>query len=129
MSVQFRAPFPGVTTVCVLPNPRLGDSEANTDTVSLRRSMNGTKRTYVKSSTRRKLLLEFRLSREKAHEWINFVRSYHSTQLLYIDHLARTWSGYLMNNPVELETFARGVGSASHGERVSMTIEFEGEEI
>jgi hypothetical protein len=128
MSVQLRAPFPGVMTICVLPNPELGDSEANTDQVSIRRAMDGTKRTYVKSSLRTKMLLEFRLSREKAFELINFVRSYHSTQMLYVDHLARTWSGYLMNNPVELETYARGVGSTA-SERVNVTLEFEGIEV
>jgi len=127
MTTELRAPYPAIETITVLPNPAFGDSEALASSVSIRRSMNGTKRTYVKKNGRRRLLLDYALSRAKAHELIRFIRQYHSTRLGFQDHLDRLWQGYLIGNPLELETTRRGNGANPACERVSIRIEFEGE--
>ena len=127
MTTELRAPYPAIETITVLPNPEFGDSESLTNTVSIRRSMNGTKRTYVKRNARRRMLLDYTLSREKSLELILFVRQYHSTRLGFQDHLGREWQGYLINNPVELETVRRGNGVSNSSERVTVRLEFEGE--
>ena len=129
MTTELRAPYPAVETITVLPNPAFGDSEALASQVRIRRSMNGTKRTYVKKNGRRRLLLDYTVSRQKAIELIRFVRQYHSTRIGFLDHLGRLWQGFLVNNPVELETVRSGNGHQCDSERVTLRIEFEGESV
>lgn len=128
MSVFLRAPYPSVQTTTTLPNPLLGDSEGATVEVATRRTLDGTLFTYVKTKhDRRRLHLNFRVTRTKGLEVYEFIRSYHASPMLYYDHLDRIWLGYIMNNPFEFVTDSTWKSERyPHGEMMTFTLEFEG---
>jgi len=128
----FQAPYPGLQTTSLLPNPKFGDSENLTDEVSTKRACDGTLYTYVKRKERRKLSWTFRLTRNKGLEVRAFIQSYFASKVLVTDHNGRKWVGNFTNNPFEFETNRRAAPAITpmpRGESPRITIEFEGEEI
>ena len=128
MSVIFAAPYPAIQTTSLLPNPILGDSEQTTVEVQTRRTLDGTLYTYTKTKLgRRRLVLNFQVTRMKGLEFYEFIRSYHGYEMKYIDHLDRTWVGYIINNPFEFTTSARAASKRyPYGMKMEFTVEFEG---
>lgn len=116
------------SVVTQLPSPQFSDSRALQHDVNVKRTLNGSRRTYVKHKPRRRFLWQFSLSRMKALELRAFVECFHSELMTIVDHCDETWSGYLTNNPFELDMVSRALGSASNGiraERVQVTLEFQ----
>lgn len=129
---EISAPYPGLQTTTILPNPALSDTEGLTDAVISKRAMDGTLYTYVRTKNgRRKMQWTFRLSRNKGLELIAFLRSYFASSIHVVDHNGRTWVGNFTNNPFEITT-ERKAGPAiqgwAKGESQVITLEFEGEE-
>jgi hypothetical protein len=125
------APIPFNETTTVLPNPLFGDSEGATSNLNVVRSINGKRRTYTKTKDRRKLIWDFRLTRNKALELFEFYKSYNANQIFVEDHNGRKWFGFIINNPVEIEMARRGTPNRQNwptGEQVQVTIEFEGKQ-
>ena len=123
------APFPAIEVTSVYPNPEFSDGEGITASVIPRIARDGTFRTYVKTTNlRRRLLWEFHLTRPKAFELKEFYRVYFASKIKVTDHNNRVWVGNIMNNPVEVR--ADGAGGPDvdvlRGERMSVTLEFEG---
>jgi len=81
-------------------------------------TMDGQLHTYVKSSQRRKLILQFKLDRMKGLELRAFLRVFYSSQIKLTDHLGVVWAGYFTVNPFDFST-----GSA---ELQDITLEFQG---
>ena len=128
MSVRLSAPYPTIQTHSFLPNPQLGDSQEPTNEIQVRRALDGTLYTYVKSKlSRQRLVLNFKITSAKASEVWEFVRSYHGSQIQYIDHLGVSWVGYIVNNPFEFTFSEKWTTSCDPvRELVDITIEFEG---
>jgi len=124
------APHPLIQTTTVLPNPLFGDQEASTGSINILRSINGVRRTYVKSRAgRRKFKWDFSLTRNKALELLEFYTSYHSHIIFIEDHNGRKWLGNITNNPFEIEMNKRGLPARQGfavGETCSASMEFEG---
>ena len=128
---QFAAPYPGIQTVSLLPNPTFSDTEALTASVSAQRATDGTLYTYVKTkSGRRKLSWNFQLTRLKGLELRAFLLSYFASKVKITDHNGRIWVGNFTNNPFEFDAQSRAAPAMSdvRGETQSITIEFEGVE-
>jgi len=128
----FQAPYPGLQTTTVTPNPEFGDGENLAVEVAIKRAMDGTLYTYVKRKGRRKLQWTFGLSRNKGLELRAFIQSYFASKILVTDHNGRKWIGNFMNNPFEFEIDRRSapaIAPMPRGERQRITLEFEGEEI
>jgi hypothetical protein len=109
-------------TVTYLPNPEFGDSEALLSEVKKKRAVDGTLYTYIKTTDRRKLLFQFKLTREKALELYAFFKAYHSTTISLIDHNGIEWVGKFTSNPFDFEDGGRD-------EQQEIQFEFEGEEV
>lgn len=110
----------------LLPNPQLGDGEAPRDTVQLRRAMDGTVYTYVRrTGDRRELDYEFFITRMKALELIEFIRSYQSWPIQLTDHLAQVWVGNITTDIVDMEMTDRAPDKPGN-EMVTVRIQFEG---
>jgi hypothetical protein len=107
----------------VLPCARLGDSQAYTGTMTLKRTMTGDTYTYVKRSQTSKLKYLFWLGRQKGLEFRDFIISYNSQLITLLNWKGETWYGFFSSNPFELVTAERWQNA---GERVDVTIEFEG---
>lgn len=126
MSFLLQAPAPDIQTTSILPSPVFNDSESKRASVSLRRSMNNTKRSYVKSSTRSRVSYSFNLARMKGEELRNFILAYYRAKLRWTDHLGDVWEGYFTINPFEFSGAGRAAGSPG-SETVDVTLQMEGE--
>ena len=130
MAFTFVGPYPLIQTTTVLPNPQFGNSEGTTGSLNILRTVQGDRRTYVKSrGGRRRLQWDFVLTRNKALELLEFYRSYHAQIVFIEDHEERAWVGNIINNPFEIEMTRRGLPTQQNwpvGETCIVTIEFEG---
>jgi hypothetical protein len=128
---QFQAPYPSLQTTSVLPNPRFGDSEGLRAEVKIKRAMDGTRYTYVKRKSGRRMLWTFKLTRNKGLEMRAFIQSYFASTIKVTDHNGRVWVGKFGNNPFEFDTPSRAapaIAPMPRGENQVITIEFEGDE-
>ena len=108
----------------VLPCPLFGDGENISSTMSLRRSMNGATRTYIKTNNRRRLTYTFRiLNRAKSLEFIDFVKKHNSDKIKLTNWKGEVWDVSFLTNPFDFVHTGR---SAPCGDRVDINIEFEG---
>jgi hypothetical protein len=125
-----QAPYPTLQTLTVLPEPKFSDAMNLTDAVIVKRAMDGTRRTYVKTKGgRRRLKWTFQLTRNKGLELRAFIQSYFASKIYVLDHLGRNWVGYFTSNPFELDTPERGAPARPpllRGEVQAIELEFEG---
>ncbi len=127
-----QAPHPSLQTTTILPNPRFGDSEGLRVEVVVKRALDGTRYTYIKRKMGKKLQWTFNLTRNKSLEIRAFIQSYFASTIVITDHNDRKWIGNFVNNPFEMSTERRAAPAISpmpRGESVTITIEFEGDEI
>jgi len=126
MTVRFGAPYPTMQTFSYLPNPEFGDLEGGRTSPVIMRAIDNTRYTYVKAKDlRKRLQLQFTLTRAKALELRAFIVSYYRSRVQLVDHLGQKWVGYITTNPNEFETTGRAAG-APGDELQSIQIEFEG---
>ncbi len=103
------APLPTIAAKIYLPNPQFGEGEGHTVQVIPKRSWGGTLYTFVKTkNSRRKFSFSIQMSRLKGEEFKRFLLMYHKDQLRLIDHLGRSWDGWITSNPIEFSTTTRG---------------------
>ena len=104
-----------------LSDPEFGDSIGNVVQVKSKYTMNGDLYTNKKTSTSKKMIFSFNLPRGRALALIEFIKSYLSSRIKIEDHVGKIWSGYIITNPIPLETEV--------GEYGSIGFEFEGEQL
>jgi len=110
----------------MLPNPQFGDGEALRDKVDMRRAMDGTSYTYVRrSDDRRQLTFDLPLTRMKALELIEFIRSYQASKIQLTDHLGQVWVGNITTDVAEFEMSERATDKPG-GESGTVRLQFEG---
>lgn len=128
MTVRLAAPYPAIQTITYLPNPEFGDLESLTNSMTLKRSINGVRYTYTRAKDgRKRLQMRFVLTRTKALEFRAFLYAYHSTQISLTDHLGQVWIGYITTNPNEFENVSALLHvSAAGTTTANIQIEFEG---
>jgi len=130
MSFKIEAPYPALATTTILPNPQLQDSVGSTGSIEIKRSMNGTKYSYVKSrDARRRLLWTFLLSYDKVLELQAFYDSYNSNQIKVTDHFDVVYRGYFTSNPFDFETLRRAASLPGANTIHQIQVEFEGFQI
>jgi hypothetical protein len=133
MSFTISTPYPHNQTTIVLPNPLIGDSEAHTSEVIVKRTMSGRAQTFVRrKNQRKKLTWSFRVTRNKALEVREFFRSYHGSKMRIIDHEDRSWTGFVVTNPIDIDIPKRGHPGgegyqtiSGSGETCEFTVEFQ----
>jgi hypothetical protein len=122
--VLLQAPFVSPESSILLPCPLFGDGENLSSTMSLRRSMNGATKTYIKTNSRRRLTYTFRiLDRDKSLEFINFVKKHNSDKMKLTNWKGEVWDVNFLTNPFDFVHTGR---SAPCGNRTDINIEFEG---
>ena len=126
--ILLEAPWPGIQTVTVLPNPQLNDSENQKFELEIAYSTDGTVYTYVKDKEDSRLVYSMRMSRMKALELREFLRLYSAEQMRLTDHNDVKWSVYLVTNPFSFATTKRAMNSPGNAD-VEITLELEGQPI
>lgn len=112
--IQLDAPYslPVVTTL--LPNPDNGDEEAVDPSVSFRRTMNGTRYSYVKSSDVRRLTYNFsNVGRGKLIEMQEFYKAHAADEIRLTDHRGDTWRLRFVDSEVSFSTERRSFDAGS----------------
>ncbi len=104
-----------------LPNPEFGDSIGDKISINSKYTMTGDLYTHKKTNSLKKMLFSFQLPRGRALALIEFIKSYHSSKIKIEDHVDKIWSGYIITDPLPLETEV--------GEYGSIEFEFEGEQL
>jgi hypothetical protein len=122
MSTFISAPSPSNKVTIALPSAQLGDTTATEQDIALQETMTGVVYTYVKSNTRRKLVLTFRLTRMKSLELQAFLRIYYRAEWKVVLYDNTVWTCKLLNFPVQFKTFSRAGGQPG-GEMVEVTLE------
>ncbi|NJL72805.1 MAG: hypothetical protein HC888_15215 [Candidatus Competibacteraceae bacterium] len=105
--MRLQAPYPNIQSTLLLPEPMFSNVEASQPDVSIKRSMNGTKRTYVKPSSQSRLNYVLRLSWQEASILKQFVTLYIGKEFLLTDHEDVQWVVSMTRNPLEFTTIAR----------------------
>lgn len=123
--MMLQAPYPAIETTSILPNPEFSDVQTGKSEIQIRRSMNNTKRTYVKSSTRELLSYTFSLTRGKSLELQAFIEAYYRFQIKLTNHKAEIWVVNIVNNPFEFTGAGRSA-SVYGQEYVTIPLELEG---
>lgn len=109
-----------------MPNPKLGDAEGLQVEITPKRALDGLLYTYVKTKNgRRKFSLAFTLTRSKGEEFRRFLLMYGTSEMRLVDHLERSWDGYITSNPIEFSTASRGSPGGGNA-LMEVEIEFEG---
>jgi len=97
---EFRAPYPGHKVTSTLPRHQFDDPRASEASVQIKRNMLGDVWTYKKSSDRTRLVLPFKLTREKSLELENFLKAYHSAHIHVTLFDGSEWDAELIGQPV-----------------------------
>lgn len=116
--MTLQAPYPLIQTTTVLPSPELADTVNAQQTLTVSRSINGTRYSYVKKPGLKKLVYSLVLDRQKAEELKAFVASYYRAPLLLTNHKGEKWSVYFTSNPFDFAVQGR--------ESVKIDLEFQG---
>ena len=124
--ITLQAPYNLVSTAIVLPTPLFDDSENLVSNMTLRKSMNNTMYTYVKTSRNRLLRYTFRLSRMKALELQAFVRLHNSDYIKIENWKGEVWKARLTLNPLE---FVQNSRFSPTNDGTDISLEFEGVKI
>ncbi len=104
-----------------LPDPEFGDSIGNVIQTNSKYTMTGDLYTHKKTNSSKKMIFSFNLRRGRALALIEFIKSYLSSKIKLEDHVGKIWSGYIITDPLPLETVV--------GEYGNIEFEFEGEQL
>ena len=96
-----------------LPDPEYSDRIANQVSITSQYTMTGQLHTHKKTNDRYKLFYTFSMPREQSSALMAFLMAYLSTELVINDHLGYAWKGYIITNPLPLETVSGEFGTVS----------------
>jgi hypothetical protein len=107
----------------VLPCPLFGDTQNYSGEMNLKRTMTGDVFTYVKKTSTEKLKYTFEIGTYKALELRDFLVNHSHEVLSLLNWKGETWIVFIVNNPFE---FTKNSRWQPKGERITITLEFEG---
>lgn len=130
--IMLKAPYPNFVHTLILPNPKLGDSYTLVREVDVKRSLNGTPFTYVKTSNSIRLIYQIEITRAKSLELKDFFSLYGGTRLLLTDHNSISYIA-VCNSEINFQNFKRAWYSPDDAkgssESLIVDLEFEGQPI
>jgi hypothetical protein len=109
------------TSKILLPTPNFSDAQALLSSINSRKSMNGTRYTYVKRSNSHRLRYVFTLARGKSLELRNFIKQNNTSKLRLHNWKGEAWDVKIVNNPFEITVNSRN--------SLEAVIEFEGQRV
>jgi hypothetical protein len=121
--MTLQSPFEGPETIITLPKPLVGNTENIMSDMLLKKSMNGFKRTYIKTNLNRRLTYTFSMTRDKGLELENFFKLHNGHIMRLTTWEAEIWKVNLITNPLDFNQPRRG---AVCGPQVEIDLEFEG---
>ena len=112
--------------VIVLPPALFGDSIQNIGHIDIKKAMDGTTRSFIQGTTRKKLTYQWKLSHLKAYELRQFVSRNMSEIITITD-----WNGIMYKTKITLNPFEFGNQGVYEKDRefAEVSMEFEGVKI
>lgn len=120
--IILQAPHNLIQTTSIFPNAQLGDTLSPMGDMNLLRMMDGTTRTYIKSTDRLRLTYVLNLEREKAAELLEFYYAYNDQPVRLTNWLGEVWVVYFVEDSLDVQILKRG-------ERCSVQLVLEGDKI
>lgn len=120
--IILQAPHTLIQTTSVFPSAELGDTLSPKGKINVQRAMDGTTRTYIKSTTRKKLVFNLSMTREKSIEMREFYFAYNDQPIRLTTWDSDVWVVYFMDDRLNIEIPKRG-------EFCNLQLVFEGEKI
>lgn len=130
--ITLMAPYEAPTYSVLIRNPELSDGIVLDVGSTFWKAMDGTTYGYKKTSSLKTHHLDFReLTRRKTLEIIKFISDSAGYFVKYIDYNRIVWRGVIINNPIDVATYARGKGYYDTERRESgeLTLEFRGKKV
>jgi len=112
-----------------LPKPDFNDTNALKVGVLIKRSRDGTRRTYTKANKSESLVYTFTISQLKGLELKDFINNSFNKQIMLTNWKGETWLVNFINNPFQFQTPGRYGPIGTLRERNTVTLEFEGKQI
>ena len=106
--IILQAPYESIQFTTILPNPEFSDTINNEVGISVKRSMNGTLYSYVKTSDRKKLIYDFNMTREKSLELLEFIKVYHYYNIKMTNFKGEVWNVKLITDLHDLTAITIG---------------------
>lgn len=106
--MRLEAPYPALELGVSLPSPQFSDVESRLPNILIKRSINGTRRTYVDPSVTFRLAFTFILRRHVALALREFIQEAFASKIKLTDHNDVQWVGYLTSNPFEATSAGAG---------------------
>ena len=130
MTMILEGPFPGISQALILTSPEHSNTEGKDQSIQLRKSINSTRYTYVKSSNRKRLEFSWTsLGRGKLVEIQEFHKLFAGNHIKLTDFRGDVWDLIFANEP-NLTMQSRSVNSgAARKESGSISLEFLGVQI
>jgi hypothetical protein len=124
--VLLQAPVGAIEAAIVLPNAIIGDTQNITSDFDLKIAMDGTKRTYLRTTNDQVLRYTFRMNRLRALALLEFVETFGADLIRMTNWKGEVWHVYLTTNPVEFVETSRG---SPCGANTDVDLEFTGVKI
>jgi hypothetical protein len=106
--MRLKAPYPGIQTITILPEPELGNEESLLDEIKFDIMMDNTRQAYKKTTNDRSFRYTFILTIAKMFELQAFVEAYIADLWEIEDHHNKRIRGYCTSNPLVLTQARRG---------------------
>lgn len=116
--ITIHAPFPGTIGILEMPNPELDDSVVARIEIKIKKAMDGTRQTHIKTTGRRIFEYSFILTQLQFLTFKVFYNTYIDKQWKIIDHNNITIQGYIQTNPLTFTAAGRN--------KILLSIAFEG---
>ena len=120
--IILQAPHELIQTTTLLPNPILGDEESPALDMALRRAMDGTVYTKIKTNSRSQLTYNFELTYLKALELEAFITAYYVENIRLTNYKDEVWVMKISTDPFDKTV-------AKRGEITTVSLRFEGVKI
>ena len=117
--IVLQAPHELIQTTTLLPSPKLDDTRMIKSSSTLKRAMDNTSYTYVKTNTRYRLSWQFELDRGKAIELQEFFLAYCKFNVRVTDWRGEVWVVNFTEETLTITPFL-------NGELCTCTVELEG---
>lgn len=107
MSTTIEAPFPTTKVTMILPSVKLDNTRTPESTITVKRTMLGGTKTYVKTSDRVTLTLPFQVTRQKELEINAFLKIYQGAPWKVTLFDGSEWQANLVGEPVRRRAIDR----------------------
>jgi hypothetical protein len=128
--IILKGPYPNFTRTLILPNPDLGDSYTPIRELDVKRAVDGTVYSYLKTTTSVRLLFNIQMTRQKSLELEDFYKLNAGNKIELVNHKDIRYLAIFISE-LDKRNFKKSWYNPSDllgsEEAVTISLEFEGD--